>query len=76
MPPSGSVETRKHRKTYHPLQIVDTPNPQETILNTGLGGTQLATNRTVVIEYTCRELVFDGLRGSFSSTLTALNRIM
>jgi hypothetical protein len=27
-------------KPYHPLQIVDTPESSETILNTGLGGTQ------------------------------------
>jgi hypothetical protein len=37
---SGSVKPESIAKPYHPLQIVDTPESSETILNTGLVGTQ------------------------------------
>jgi hypothetical protein len=42
------VKPRGIAKTHRAFQIVDTPESSETIINTGLPGTQGLTNRTVV----------------------------
>jgi hypothetical protein len=48
MPSSGSLKPGSIAKPYQPIQIVDTPESSETILNTALTALPKQTNRTLV----------------------------